>query len=88
MATWQLQDAKAKFSELVDKAEKEGPQVITRRGIETVAVVPIEEWKRLTAAGKPSLKEVLLSRRFIFDDIDKMIPRRGKARLRPPVEFE
>lgn len=88
MATWQLQDAKARFSELVDKAEKEGTQVITRRGIETVAVVPIAEWKRLAESARPTLKDVLLSRQFIFDDLDKVIPPRGKLRLRKPIDFE
>ena len=88
MATWQLQDAKARFSELVDKAEKEGAQVITRRGVETAVIIPIEEWKRLKASTRPSIKEVLLSREFIFDDLQKQIPARGKLRLRKPIEFE
>ncbi|MBL8239954.1 MAG: type II toxin-antitoxin system Phd/YefM family antitoxin [Bryobacterales bacterium] len=88
MATWQLQDAKARFSEVVDKAEKEGAQVITRRGVETVAIVPIEEWKRLTSSAKPTLKDLLLSREFVFDDLDKMIPKRGKLRTRKPIDLE
>ncbi len=45
--TWPVADAKARFSELLDAAEKEGPQVVSRRGIETAVVVPIAEWKRL-----------------------------------------
>lgn len=88
MATWQLQDAKARFSEVVDKAEKEGAQVITRRGVETVAIVPIEEWKRLTSSAKPTLKDLLLSREFVFDDLDKMIAKRGKLRTRKPIDLE
>lgn len=88
MASWQLQDAKARLSELIDKVESEGTQVITRRGVETVAVVPIDEWKRLTESAKPTLKDVLLSREFIFDDLDKVIPPRGKLRLRKPIDFE
>ncbi len=47
MSTWQLQDAKARFSELVDTAERKGPQIITRRGVDTAVLVPIAEWKRL-----------------------------------------
>jgi antitoxin Phd len=88
MASWQLQDAKARLSELIDKVESEGTQVITRRGVETVAVVPIDEWKRLTESAKPTLKDVLLSREFIFDDLEKVIPPRGKLRLRKPINFE
>jgi prevent-host-death family protein len=60
MATWQLQDAKARFGELVDRTEKEGAQVITRRRAETAAVVPISEWKRRSEAVHPTLRELLL----------------------------
>ena len=88
MASWQLQDAKARLSELIDKVESEGTQVITRRGVEAVAVVPIDEWKRLTESAKPTLKDVLLGREFIFDNLEKVIPPRGKLRLRKPIDFE
>jgi len=58
-AAWQVQDAKARFSELLDASLTEGPQIITRRGAEIAAVVPIEQWRRLEGA-VPSLKELLL----------------------------
>ena len=45
---WQLQDAKNKFSEVVDKALKSGPQIITRRGIETAVIISIEDYQKLT----------------------------------------
>ena len=48
MAQWQLQEAKNKFSEVVDKAIKDGPQVVTRRGIETVVIVSMDEYQGLT----------------------------------------
>ena len=41
MATWPVQDAKARFSELLDKTLKKGPQVVTRRGVEVAVLVPI-----------------------------------------------
>ena len=85
MAKWQLQEAKARFSELVDQAVKKGPQIITRRGVETVVVAPIEEWHRLQHAARPTLKEVLLSPEPRFENI---VPDRGKWRRRPVVEFE
>src|SRR5262249_26436253 len=44
--TWTLADAKAHLSEGVESALKNGPQVITRHGRETVVVVAAEEWKR------------------------------------------
>ncbi len=44
---WQLQDAKNKFSNLVDKAQNKGPQVVTKHGKEAVVVLSIEEFKKL-----------------------------------------
>ena len=46
---WALQDAKNKFSEVVDRAVAEGPQTITRRGRETAVVVSMRDFKRLAA---------------------------------------
>jgi prevent-host-death family protein len=57
---WQLQTAKAKFSELVQKAIDEGPQTVTRHGKEAVVVLSIEEYAKLRER-EPSLKEVLMS---------------------------
>ena len=48
MRAWALQDAKNRFSELVDRAIKEGPQIITRRGKETAVIVSIEDYKSQT----------------------------------------
>ncbi len=48
MRKWQLQDAKNKFSEVVDNAFKSGPQFITRKGIETAVVLSVHEYKKLT----------------------------------------
>ena len=61
MNSWQVQDAKARFSELLDATIKKGPQVVTSRGIETAVLVPIEEWNRLQRAARPSLKALLLA---------------------------
>mgnify|MGYP000599946381 CR=1 FL=1 len=44
---WQLQEAKNRFSELVNKVLNEGPQVITRRGEEVVVIVSNEEYQKL-----------------------------------------
>jgi antitoxin Phd len=45
---WQLQDAKSKFSEMVDQTLANGVQIVTRRGKKTVAVLSYEEYKELT----------------------------------------
>ena len=46
--TWQLQTAKAQFSELFRRARTEGPQVVTRQGKEQVVVLPAEQFAQLT----------------------------------------
>ena len=85
MASWQVQDAKARFSEFLDATIKKGPQVVTRRGIKTAVMVPIEEWERLQKAARPTLKDLLLAPEPRFDYII------GKGRVwrrRSVVEFE
>jgi prevent-host-death family protein len=44
---WLLQDAKARFSELVRRVRSEGPQHVTIHGREAVVVIPAEEFRRL-----------------------------------------
>jgi antitoxin Phd len=50
--SWQLQTAKARFSELFRKARSEGPQWVTRQGREAVVVVTAEEFERLLARAR------------------------------------
>jgi prevent-host-death family protein len=57
---WQLQEAKARFSELVQKAIDEGPQTVTRRGKPSVVVLSVDEYAKLRER-RPSLKEILMS---------------------------
>lgn len=59
MATWQVQEAKARLSEVIDRARTEGPQTITRHGTERVIVLSIEDYRAL-AAHKPNFKAYLL----------------------------
>jgi antitoxin Phd len=79
MKTWQVHDAKARFSELLDACLVDGPQMVTRRGEETAVVIPIEAWKHLNSLAQPSLKHLLLAEdgRFELD-----LPPRGNARRR------
>ena len=83
MRSWQLQEAKAKFSEVIETAERHGAQLITRRGVETAVVVPIAQWKRLHEHPRPTLLEILQS----GPHFDLPIPPRGKMRHRKPVKF-
>jgi antitoxin Phd len=79
MGSWQVQDAKARFSKLLDTAMKKGPQVVTRRGVEAAVLVPMEEWRRLQQASRPSIKELLLGAGPKLDDL---VPPRGRLRRR------
>lgn len=79
MHVWPVQDAKARFSELLDACLVEGPQMVTRRGAETAVLVPAQEWHRLQAAARPSLKALLLA-----DEarMELLLPSRGNASRR------
>ena len=84
MAAWQVQDAKARFSELLETTLKKGPQVVTRRGVEAAVLVPIEEWHRLQKSSRPGLKALLLNSGPRFE---KLVPARGGQSRRGPVDF-
>ena len=58
---WQVQDAKARFSEFLATSLAEGPQIVTKRGVETAVLVPIDQWRRLEQLTKPDLKQLLLA---------------------------
>jgi prevent-host-death family protein len=82
MASWPVQDAKARFSALLDSCLKEGPQIVTRRGQETAVLVPIDEWRRVQRSARPTLKELLLT-----DEAraELALPPRSGWRRRKPV---
>lgn len=59
MTTWPAQDAKTRFSEMIDRAISEGPQTITRHGAARAIVLSIDDYRALTAH-KPDFKAYLL----------------------------
>jgi antitoxin Phd len=82
MKSWPVQDAKARFSELLDSCQKHGPQLVTKRGADAAVLVPIEQWTRLQHAAQPSLKELLLA---AYPAGELAIPARGQLRRRTPA---
>jgi prevent-host-death family protein len=84
VGSWQLQEAKSRFSEFLNDALTKGPQVVTRRGVETAVLVPIEEWRRMQEVRRPNIKELLLGPGPRFDLI---LPKRRKWRRRPTIDF-
>ncbi len=89
MNSWNVQDAKSRLSELLDACVSEGPQLLTRRGVDTAVLVPIAEWQRLTNAARPSLKSLLLSEadRFELDVSPRGPAYRGPAPRRRVAEI-
>jgi prevent-host-death family protein len=84
MKTWPVQDAKARFSELLDTCLREGPQIVTKRGAEAAVLMPAADWRRLQRAAPATLKELLLA------DEPRMeipLPRRGRLRRRRPSKL-
>ena len=82
---WKLHDAKARFSEFLNTALREGPQIVSRRGIAEAVLVPVAEWEGLKQVSKPDLRDFLLGPgpRFELE-----LPSRRSYRSRPPLEFE
>jgi antitoxin Phd len=76
-----LRDAKAKLSDVIDTAKREGPQMITLDGVEEAVVVPIGQWRTMTGTAKPTLLEIVRS----GPPFDLNIPPRGRMRMRKPV---
>lgn len=83
MRAWPVQDAKAKFSELLNTVGREGAQVLTKRGERVAVVVPFAQWERLNSQ-RVSFKDLLLSSNA---RMDLTLPARGVAKHRESVEL-
>ena len=82
---WPVQDAKSRFSEFLDTALAEGPQIVTKRGVETAVLLPIEQWRRLERMTRPDLKELLLASDARTEDLT---PSRRQHRHRTPLAVD
>ena len=81
--TWQVQEAKARFSALVDDTLENGPQIVTKRGVEAVVIVPYGQWLAYEQANKRNIKDLLLAPEARTDSL--IPPRRNLARRETPV---
>jgi antitoxin Phd len=79
MKSWPVQDAKARFSELLDVCLREGPQIVTKRGAEAAVLVPMAEWLRLRQSARPKLKDLLLTD---ASRVRLVLPPRGRRHRR------
>jgi len=66
---WQVQEAKARFSALLEASVTDGPQIVSRRGVETAVLVAIEQWRKLERSARPTLKDLLLAEEPRVDDL-------------------
>lgn len=82
---WPVQDAKAHFSEFLEASLAEGPQIVTRRGVEEAVLVPIDQWRRLEQTARPTLKELLLAE---SPRAEIPVPPRQGWRRRVPTPLE
>jgi prevent-host-death family protein len=89
-------DITTRLADLVEAAGKDGPQVLSKDGVETAVLISINDWKLIRAgetwklrlpedASKPSMKDPLLDP---DGPHDIYIPPRGRYKHRPPMEFE
>ena len=81
MKSWPVQDAKARFSELLETCLREGPQIVTKRGADAAVLIPFAEWRRLSEAARPTLKDLLLAP---VPRAELELPQRGRVRRAPP----
>ncbi len=79
--TWQVYEAKARFSELLQTAATHGPQIVTSRGVEKAVLVSIEEWRHLKETARQTLPDPLLDPAGPHDIA--LPPRRPVLQLRP-----
>ncbi|MBM3570501.1 MAG: type II toxin-antitoxin system Phd/YefM family antitoxin [Alphaproteobacteria bacterium] len=80
-ARWALQDAKAKFSQVVKAAAADGPQLVTLRGAETAVVLSIADYRRLEAQ-RPTLVDYLLAGPKLDDRRAAALARRARDKGR------
>jgi antitoxin Phd len=78
---WQIQEAKNKFSEVVDEAIKRGPQIITKRGVEAVIVLAYDEY-RAVMLNKKKLSDFFRESPLAKVDLDL---KRDKSTLRADI---
>lgn len=89
---WPVQEAKSRFSEMLETAKAEGPQIVTKRGVETAVLVPIGEWRRLKQRAGPSIQEGEFNiKEWLLAPeprIENLAPPRGWYRHRTPADLE
>ena len=82
---WQVQDAKARFSELLEASQAEGPQIVTKRGVAAAVLVAISEWRDIQQRARPGIKDWLLAPE---GRTDSLTPPRTEFHHRPLPDLD
>lgn len=82
---WQVQEAEARFREMLEASLSEGPQIVVAGGKESAVLVSIKQWHRLQRRAKPNIKDLLLAPEA---RTESLTPPRTNRRGRPPMKFE
>jgi prevent-host-death family protein len=69
--TWQLQTAKQRFSELVERARNEGPQVVTKHGRDAVVIVAVEDYRRMAREDRDLISFIQSAPDFALLELDR-----------------
>jgi antitoxin Phd len=80
---WQLQEAKNRFSEVVEEALVHGPQVITRRGVETAVLLSYADYQQMILSGQ-KLSDFFRQSPLVGVDLDLT---RDTSPVRPEIEM-
>ncbi len=81
--TWQLQEAKNKFSRVIEDAVNSGPQIITKRGVEVAIVISYENYQKMVAS-RGRLSDFFRESPLMGVDLDLS---RDKSAAREDVEL-
>ena len=81
---WQVQEAEARFPEMLEASLSEGPQIVVAGGKESAVLVPIKQWHRLQRMAEPNIKDLLLAPEA---RTETLTPPRTKQRSRPPMKI-
>ena len=83
--TWPVHEAKARFSAFLEASATDGPQIVTKRGVDVAVLLPIEQWRRLQKLAQPDLKALLLAPEA---RTDMLTPPRVRHGRRPTPTLE
>ena len=81
---WQVHEAESRFSAFLETGVREGPHVVAGGGVETAALQPAGQWRRLREAAEPGLESLLPTPEA---QVETLAPSRWRPHSRPAPAF-